>query len=117
MGKEDGAKRLSVGAVLCLDVKSDPRHDLSQPDLQAQVELMISFGTVLAVGAGPPCSSMSIAVTPLIRSREFPYGRPDLLPPIRAKCRAGNLLANCSAAIFRFMCCPGLRCLGEKPGC
>ena len=87
--------------VLCIDVKSDPRHDLSQPDLQAQVELLISSGIVLAVGAGPPCSSMSIAVTPPIRSREFPYGKPDLPPPMRAKCRAGNLLANWSASIFR----------------
>ena len=87
--------------VLCLDVKADPDHDLTQPDLRAQVELLISSGVVIAVGAGPPCSSMSIAVTPPIRTREVPCGKPDLLPPLRAKRRIGNLLANWSAAVYR----------------
>ena len=94
--------------VLCIDVKADPHHDLTQCDLQSQVELLISSGVVLAVGAGPPCSSMSIAVMPPIRSREFPYGKPDLPPPVRAKCRIGNLLANWSAAVYRL--CASLDC-------
>ena len=91
--------------VLCLDVKADPDHDLTQPDLRAQVELLISSGVVIAVGAGPPCSSMSIAVTPPIRTREVPCGKPDLLPPLRAKRRIGNLLANWSAAVYRLSAC------------
>lgn len=87
--------------VLCLDIKSDPRHNLSKPDLQRQIQGLVIDGMVAIVGGGPSCSSMSIAVTPPTRSREFPNWKTNLLFPVRTRCRLGNQLANWSARIYR----------------
>ena len=87
--------------VLCIDTLHHPDLDLTYPALREKLEILIGGGTFLAVGGGPPCSSLSVAVTPPIRCKEFPAGRPGLPPPVRERIRVGNLLANWMAFAYR----------------
>jgi hypothetical protein len=87
--------------VLCVDTLHHPDLDLTNPSLRKKLELLIDGGAFLTVGGGPPCSSLSIDVTPPIRCKQFPSGRPGLPPPVRERIRIGNLLANWMASVYR----------------
>ena len=54
----------------------------------------LSSGAFLSLNAGPPCSSVSTAITPPCRSNRYPAGVPWAPPCLQAKMREGNALAN-----------------------
>ena len=87
--------------VLCIDILHHSELDLTDHRLRATLDLLIDDGAFLTVGGGPPCSSLSIAVTPPVRCKQFPSGRPGLPPPARERVRVGNLLANWMASVYR----------------
>ena len=81
--------------------------DLASPDhgtasLAASVASWLEAGLFLLVVAMPPCSSMSTAISPPIRSHEHPYGAPSapsaLVPKIRADNRMAAALSFLAAA-------------------
>ena len=91
--------------VLCIDSAHRYEMDLMNPALRAQIDDLIDRMAFLVVGGGPPCSSLSIAVCPPVRSKQFPAGRPDLPMPARRRVRIGNVLAAWTAPVYR-------RCVG-----
>ena len=91
--------------VLCIDSAHHAEMDLMNPELRSRIDDLIDRGAFLTVGGGPPCSSLSIAVCPPVRSKQFPAGRPDLPMPARRRVQIGNVLANWMASVYR-------RCVG-----
>ena len=53
---------------LCFDIKDGPDQDLECLELRSRIEWLIRAGAFVGLGAGPDCSSFSIAVTPPVRS-------------------------------------------------
>ena len=75
---------------LCFDIKDGPEQDLEDPQLRRKLEWLIKAGAFLAVGAAPVCSSFSQAITPPVRTWQFPFGKPDVSPTMQAKNDSGN---------------------------
>ena len=94
------AKRTS-GWALTFDWLHGPEQDLSDPQLQALLLESVLSGWFLGVGLAPQCSSFSIAVTPPIRSADFPQGLPDLSVSNLQKVQVGNAQAAFVARIVR----------------
>ena len=92
-GSRRYAKRLLArGApwVLTVDAAHGPGQDLLEDDLRRRLEWLVVAGAFRSIGAQPPCSSFSTAVTPPVRSSAYPGGYPWLSEGIRRKVREGN---------------------------
>ena len=70
------AKRARVW-VLTFELNRDAAEDLLSETVQAKIIELIKMKAFLAVGGGPVCTSMSRAVRPPVRSREYWGGLPD----------------------------------------
>ena len=46
------------------------------------------------IGAAPVCAGFSRAVTPAWRSKDYPYGKPNLAEAAETKVAGGNRMAN-----------------------
>jgi len=77
--------------VLCLDIRHEPSLDVPDPKVQVLLDLCSGTGCFCCLGAGPPCSSFSSAVTRPTRgpsdSQGFPWASANMLE----KMCAGNL--------------------------
>ena len=49
-------------------------EDLMSPELRARIERLCALRAFKLVGAGLPCSSFSVAVTPPVRTLSYPRG-------------------------------------------
>lgn len=76
--------------VLTFDVAHSDREDLTNKPLQDCLVRLILLGTFAAMGAGPVCASFSTAVTPPVRSCEYPAGVPWCSSKQQAKNDMGN---------------------------
>lgn len=65
-------------------------QDLLDVDTQQLILELIRCGAVWGVGAAPECGSFSRAVTPAVRDREFPYGKPGISQNMAGKVDRGN---------------------------
>ena len=83
---------ISMGApwVLCYDIERGPGQDLLQPEVRRTVRRLLELRAVATLGAAPICSSFSVAVTPAVRSSQFPRGLPGLRHTMRLKVKQGN---------------------------
>ena len=79
--------------VLSFEYEHSSSEDLLVPATQALLRKMIQLGCFLGAGAAPECGSFSRAVTPAVRSRDEPEGKPDLTASMAEKVRIGNLHA------------------------
>ena len=77
--------------VLTFEWKRSASEDLLSPELQDTILKMIWLGCFLAISLAPICASFSMAVTPPIRTKRFPRGRPGLTAAMRVKVKQGNL--------------------------
>ena len=95
--------------------------DLTRPTVRGRIKQDVSRGLVVSAMFGPPCSSFSIARdrTMKIRSKEYPWGIPDLnrSEADEKKLQIGNA---CFRATFELIRClnkakipwgPGKPCL------
>ena len=104
-----GSKRAAHAALragapwaLCYELKDDHvGQNLQAPTVRAEVEGLIAEGAVLAMGAGPVCSSFSTAITPPVRSKEWPTGIPTMRPTMRDKVKLGNSMATWVSRLVR----------------
>ena len=76
--------------VVTFDWERDPSEDFLDGELQIRIKFLLRDGAVLSFGAAPICSSFSIAVTPPVRTSQFPRGRPGLSASMRIKVQQGN---------------------------
>ena len=76
--------------VLTFEWERSSDEDLLQPQLRTKLRRMIAVGCFKAFGAAPICASFSVAVTPPVRSSQFPRGLPNLWRSMQQKVRDGN---------------------------
>ena len=89
---------------LCFDIKDGPDQDLGLRALRARLEWLVCAGAFKGLGAGPDCSSFSVAVTPPVRNVDEPYGKKDASSRMQEKMRVGNdhalwVLSLCQLAV------------------
>ena len=77
---------------LTFDIDHDPKENLLAAPLQRVIVDLVSSGAFHAMACGPVCSSFSTAITPAVRTREFPAGVPWCSEVQQAKNRDGNLM-------------------------
>ena len=99
-----GSRRSSKAAlvhgfawVLTFDLAHGPEQDLLDRNLQARLFRLIQLGAFVLVCGGPPCSSLSVAVTPPIRTKLYPRGVPWAPTKMKHKILIGNALASFTA--------------------
>lgn len=76
--------------VLTFEWKRHPREDLRCPALRAKLMSFIRRGAFKAYGMAPICASFSRAITPAIRSRQWPKGIPSASAKMKTKMAEGN---------------------------
>ena len=89
---------------LCFDIKDGPDQNLGLRDFRARLEWLVCAGAFKGLGAGPDCSSFSVAVTPPVRNVDEPYGKKDASSRMQEKMRVGNdhalwVLSLCQLAV------------------
>ena len=78
-------------------------QDLLCPKLQAALLAAISAGAFAAVGLSPSCPTFSTAVTPPVRSAEWPAGVPDLSPHNSARVACDNAHASFVGRVVKLL--------------
>ena len=76
--------------VLCFEWNRSSREDLLDESNRRLILELLNGGAFGAVSMAPICASFSAAVTPPVRSSQFPRGRPGLSSRMRIKIREGN---------------------------
>ncbi len=100
---------------LCFDVEHSPEEDLCNEELRMRLAEAVREGCFSALGGGPVCSSFSTAITPPVRSHQYPYGKPDLKPNMQTKVEEGNSLALWMFGLLRLGLESGLEVWLENP--
>ena len=91
------AKRYGVW-VLSFEYEHCPSENLLCPETQEHIMAMIDAGCFYGVGAAPECCSFSRAITPAVRSREYPEGLKNVTLNMKEKIKVGN---QHSSFVFR----------------
>ena len=94
-GSRGLAKAIASSArtwVLTYDISHDLSEDLLSSPVQRLVLKMVRAKCFRAMSAGPVCASFSTAVTPPVRTREFPAGVPWCSEKQTQKNVAGNAM-------------------------
>ena len=76
--------------VLTFDWNRSSAEDLLNPDLRDKLVTLLKLQAFKTFGAAPICSSFSVAVTPAVRSTQYPRGLPGMRATMRQKVREGN---------------------------
>ncbi len=89
--------------VLTFDLAHHPDEDLLKLPLQKLILRMVGSSCFRAMAAGPVCASFSTAITPPVRSKEFPAGVPWCTELQRRKNADGNAMLKFVLAVV--ICC------------
>ena len=82
--------------VLCIDIRVGSRRHVFPDGKVFDVHReLVDLGTFESVSVAPPCAKFSIAVTPLVRNRDFPEGKPGVTKNIKQCWKQA-----CSIAIY-----------------
>ena len=77
--------------VLTYEWQRSSQENLLDASVQATIFLLLELGCFLSISMAPICASFSMAVTPPVRTKRYPRGRPGLSISMRTKVREGNL--------------------------
>ena len=103
------------GWAITVELDDGPQQDLLDPHLQHELETMLRIGLFFGFGAALVCSSFSVAVTPPVRTRDFPEGKPDVSERMAVKIREGNAFGTFVLRLLILACKFGLGCWVENP--
>lgn len=90
-GHASALKKLGARWILCFDIKHHESEDLSLSSVQQSLVKLTELGAFFAMGAGPVCASFSTAITPPVRTLQYPQGVPWASLLQQQKNLAGNL--------------------------
>ena len=96
-GEKGAAKelaRISNRWCLTFEILHDASEDLDNVSLRKKIHRLCELGVFGGWGAAPVCASFSVAVTPPVRSKEYPYGKPNLTANMEKKVAQGNSSAR-----------------------
>ena len=77
--------------VLTYEWQRSSQENLLDASVQAMIFMLLELGCFLSISMAPICASFSMAVTPPVRTKRYPRGRPGLSISMRAKVKDGNL--------------------------
>ena len=75
---------------ISFEILDSPGQDLNDDRLRSKLLRCLELGVFMSLGAAPVCSSFSVAITPPVRSRDFPFGKPDVSEKMKVKLEEGN---------------------------
>ena len=101
--------------VLTYDISHDLSEDLLSFPVQRLILKMVRAKCFRAMSAGPVCASFSTAVTPPVRTREFPAGVPWCSEQQQQKNIAGNAMLAFVIRVCRCCLRHGVLFLVENP--
>ena len=117
-GERGAAKALhqiSGRWVISFDIIYGANQDLNDPVVRSDIELLLTSGAVVGLGAAPVCRSFSVAVTPSIRSKEFPYGKPGVSEKVQRNLEDGNQSAFWIFSLVKICILKGIGFWLENP--
>ena len=76
-------------------------QDLNDDQLRKDIASVIKAGLFWGFGASPVCASFSVAITPPVRTRDYPEGIPDMSDKMKVKVLEGN---SCVAWLVSILC-------------
>lgn len=82
--------QLGAAWVLTIDFEDGPHCNLLDKSLQQKLMVMLKGGVFNHFSAAPVCASFSRAITPAVRSHEYPLGVPHASPSMKLKLAEGN---------------------------
>lgn len=85
--------------VLSFEILRDPSEDLLNASVQRSLLRLIALGAFSLVGSAIVCRSFSVAVTPPVRSPQFPRGVPWMSRAMKERVREGNAMADFQALV------------------
>ena len=100
---------------LCIDLSHGPSEDVMDPVLQRRLRKLVRLGAFIGAGGGPVCTSFSTAITPPVRTKEFPYGLKDVSEKMKVKIAEGNRMAIWMFGFLEHCLHHGLRVWIENP--
>lgn len=117
-GKKGFAKaaiRYGAPWVLCVDIEDGAQCDLLCPAVRRRIQLLVKSGLCIHLSAAPICSSFSRAITPAVRSREFPKGLAGVSKAMFLKIQGGNSHSSWLSTIIRLCLSLGILYWVENP--
>eukprot|EP00435_Cladocopium_sp_Y103_P024002 s4132_g5.t2 len=80
--------------VVTFEITRHPSEDVLSAENRAKILRLISLGAVKAVGSALVCKSFSAAVTPPVRSLQYPRGVPWASAAMKQKIAEGNAMSD-----------------------
>eukprot|EP00435_Cladocopium_sp_Y103_P026206 s860_g6.t1 len=102
--------------VLTFDWNRSSAEDLLNPDLRDKLVTLFKLQAFKTFGAAPICSSFSVAVTPAVRSTQYPRGLPGMRATMRQKVREGNSHSDWLIELVELCDAMGVIWWVENPG-
>lgn len=81
---------MSSSWAISFEINDSPGQDLNDEKLRKQLLRLLKLGVFSCLGAAPVCCSFSVAITPPVRSRIYPFGKPNVSERMQAKLDEGN---------------------------
>ena len=99
------------------EILKGPDGDLTRPCVMKSIKFDIDKGRIVSAMFAPPCSSFSPARdrTRVIRSRDFPYGLPNLPAHEQSKVETGNSCVRSALKIISWLDKRGIPWILENP--
>lgn len=82
--------KLKAPWVLTYEWKRSAGEDLLCPTVRGTIKKLLLSGAIRSLSMAPICCSFSVAITPPIRSRRYPRGRPNVSAAMKRKLGEGN---------------------------
>ena len=101
--------------VLSFDWEHCSSENLLDEGIRKKIVAMLNEGCFLGAGLAPECGSFSRAVTPAVRDRVYPMGKPDISPAMQLKVDRGNAHAEFSLTVVQLCLKLGLSYWLENP--
>eukprot|EP00438_Fugacium_kawagutii_P024465 Skav208079 [mRNA] locus=scaffold1800:124150:131179:- [translate_table: standard] len=101
--------------VLVIDINFGPQCDLLSNEVRSKLERLIRGGIFEHFSAAPICGSFSRAVTPAVRSQEFPRGLPGVSAAMQQKINDGNRHSQWVAKMVKLCISLSIRFWVENP--
>ena len=92
--------RLGCPWVLSFEIDRSAREDLTLKENQSMILKLVKLKAFKLCGSAMVCKSFSVAITPPVRSNQYPRGLPNISPAMKEKVSEGNQMADFQAEVM-----------------
>jgi hypothetical protein len=87
--------------IICFETLRSADEDVLLPENQNKILRLIQLKAVKVVGSALVCKSFSMAVTPAVRSPQYPRGLPWISAPMKLKVTEGNRMGDFQVEVVK----------------